>query len=217
VAVCQFRLSIILLAFVVLGCGPSVHAENLTIVAKEESKEVVEVVVQSGGQSSLGSGVWLNEDGYVATCLHVVSIESQKIIQVRSAVDSVVDLERGPIIAANFEIFDADVVASDPEHDLVILKVSKNPFKMPQHVLLSINGLEIGSHYEKANLEIKLPERGEEIVIGGYPLGLPYLVFQAGTVASIALINGTPKILLSMVNVCIALDAVFPIRRPFAH
>ena len=36
-------------------------------------------------------------------------------------------------------------------------------------------------------------------MIGGYPLGLPYIVFQQGTVASIAMISGVPKILLSAV------------------
>jgi serine protease Do len=195
----RFRLSFIALAFGSFGISSSIYAETLPIVAKGERGKVVQVVVRSGTTSSLGSGFWLNEDGYVATCSHVIASNGPIQIQIQSAVDSLFDLDKNNVIAANWEVFRADVISNDLPHDVAILKVSPNPFKSQKHGDISIGGVTLGAHYEKADLESKLPVPGEQILIGGYPLGLPYLVFQEGTVASIALLNDVPKILLSAV------------------
>jgi S1-C subfamily serine protease len=181
----------------------SVYAENLTISAKGERGKVVQVQVQSEGKVvSLGSGVWISEDGYVATCFHVVNVPSSTKIQVLSAVDPLFDLANDEVVTGNWEIYDANIVTTDTTNDISILKVSKNPFKAPAHVFMKIGDNALQAHYEKAELEVKLPAPGEEILIGGYPLGLPYLVFQEGTVSSVAAFGpfaNTIKILLSAV------------------
>ena len=55
------------------------------------------------------------------------------------------------------------------------------------------------AHYDKADLEVKFPTRGDELLIVGYSLGLPYLVFQGGTVSTIEAFSNTLKILVSAV------------------
>jgi S1-C subfamily serine protease len=156
--------------------------------------------VQSEGKVvSLGSGVWISEDGYVATCFHVVNITSSTKIQVLSAVDSLFDLANNEVVTGNWDIYDANIVTTDTTNDLSILKVSKNPFKAPAHVNVKIGNNTLQAHYEKAELEVNFPAPGEQILIGGYPLGLPYLVFQEGTVSTIGAFGNTLKILLSAV------------------
>lgn len=196
-----FRLSAAVFVCGYLGYGASTHAESLAIVAKGERGKVVQVVVRSGEKTSLGSGVWLNEDGYVATCFHVVASDAPITIQVQSAIDTLFDLDRHNTVNANWEIFKADLVATDQVNDLAILKVTPNPFHQRRAVPISIGGVALTAHYEKADLEVRLPQPGELSLIGGYPLGLPYLVFQEGSVASIAAIGSTstPRILLSAV------------------
>jgi serine protease Do len=181
----------------------SVNAQDLTVVAKGKKGKIVQVLVRSGGKESLGSGFWINEDGYVATCFHVVASDTSVTIQIRSAVDSMVDLKNSNITIGNWEVFNATVVDKDIVNDIAILKIDPNPFKVPRRPGIAFGDTVLSAHYERAELEIGLPLPGERVLIAGYPLGLPYLVFQEATVASIAVLgappNLTPKILLSAV------------------
>jgi S1-C subfamily serine protease len=177
-----------------------VYTQILAIAAKGQRVKVVQVQVQSEGKVvSLGSGVWISEDGYVATCFHVVNVTSLTKIQVLTAVDSLFDLANNEVVTGNWDIYDANIITTDTINDISILKVSKNPFKAAAHVNMKIGDNTLQAHYEKAELEVKFPAPREEISIGGYPLGLPYLVFQAGTVSTIGAFGNTLKILLSAV------------------
>jgi len=120
-------------------------------------------------------------------------------IQVLSAVDSLFDLANNEVVTRNWDIYEANIVTTDTTNDISILKVSKNPFKAPAHAYMKIGDNTLQAHYEKAELEVKFPAPGEEILIGGYPLGLPYLVFQEGTVSTIGAFGNTLKIVLSAV------------------
>ncbi len=56
-----------------------------------------------------------------------------------------------------------------------------------------VSGEKLDAHFGIAALQTdKLPDPGDPAFIGGYPLGLPYLIFQRGDVASIAY-YGIPK------------------------
>jgi hypothetical protein len=84
------RLGIVRIAFTLslLALNFGVSAQNLAIAVKVERGKVVQVQVQSEGKVvSLGSGVWISEDGHVATCFHVVNVTPLTKIQVWSAVD----------------------------------------------------------------------------------------------------------------------------------
>lgn len=151
----RLGLGCIALAFSLLVFDFSAHAQNLAIAAKGERGKVVQIQVQSEGKVvSLGSGVWISEDGYVATCFHVVNITSSTKIQVLSAVDSLFDLANNEVVTGNWDMYDANIVTTDTTNDLSILKVSKNPFKAPAHVNVKIGNNTLQAHYEKAELEV---------------------------------------------------------------
>jgi putative serine protease PepD len=189
-----------LLTCVFLTYGTVAQGQNLAIVAKGEKAKVVQIIASSERGSFAGSGVWINDEGYVATCFHVVNVGENVKVTIRSAADSYIKFNPERIVTANWQTFEATIVKTDPSNDVAILKAKPNPFASPAPNMMTIDDITLSWHYEKAELESDLPEAGETVLIGGYPLGLPYIVFQEGTVASIAAFPAQVlKILLSVV------------------
>jgi hypothetical protein len=83
-----------------------------------------------------------------------------------------------------FRVIRYDVLGCDDRNDLALLRLRKNPFKMPTNELQSseeaVGGLRLGV----ASLRISRPRDGTPIVMPGYPLGEPALVSTTGTIAS---------------------------------
>jgi S1-C subfamily serine protease len=181
----------------------SVQADSLVVTAKAARGKIVQIVVSTSKGKSLGSGFWINDQGYVATCLHVVSGEPTDIT-VQSSIDPQFDLQYGNIINANWAKFGAKVVGSDPVNDVAILRVEPNPFGLRRAAAVSVMGTELTAHYEASQLDDELPQPGEVVLIAGFPLGQAYSVLQTGTIASIAYdLPGwgpTVKILISSIT-----------------
>jgi S1-C subfamily serine protease len=177
---------------------------NLVAVANAVRGEIVQVLVPlENGKESEGSGFWINDNGYVATCWHVVQQHPETTVQINSSVDPLIDLQNHTVINAGWMTFTGKVVAHDANNDIALLKVEPNPFKTPTPAPMNILGRELKAHYKQAVIDAGLPAVGETILLAGYPLGLPYPVVQQGTVASVATDlpqwGHTIKILLSMV------------------
>jgi S1-C subfamily serine protease len=176
---------------------------DLISFSKDLRAQIVQIVVPSTGGQSKGSGFWINETGYLATCWHVVASNPDGIIQVQSAVDPLIDLDRNKIISSNWEAWQAKVVSRDETNDLALLKVEGSPFVARRGVPIQIGDQKLTAHYAAAKLNAGLPDPGQKILLAGYPLGLPYPIVQEGIVASVAydLPNWgqTVKILLSIV------------------
>jgi S1-C subfamily serine protease len=169
------------------------------------SRTVLIVARPNAPVQSLGSGVWLSKDGYVATCWHVV--ENADEIQVKVAYPGVYDLEKRVLVNAAFALHAATVVASDKNADVAILKVSPNPFLTPPAVQRTVSGTP-AIKFASADLRTSLPNPGDLALVSGYPLGRPDLLTQRGTVAAVSLVDnfGGPeaskgvRILLSLVS-----------------
>jgi len=160
---------------------------NLVQIAKEVRGEIVQVVVPlQNGKTIVGSGFWVDQRGYVATCWHVVRDNPTAIMTVQSAIDSLFDLKNNNMIFSNWETFPAKVIAKDEINDLALLKIDGNPFVPRKFVPIKIGDTELTAHYKQSTLKTELPEPGEKILLAGYPLGRPYPVVQEGTVASVA-------------------------------
>jgi serine protease Do len=160
---------------------------NLVQIAKEVRGEIVQIVVPlQDGKISLGSGFWVDQRGYVATCWHVVRGNPTGIMTVQSAIDPLFDLKNNNMIFSNWEPFPAKVIAKDEVNDLALLKTDRNPFLPRKSIPIKIGGTQLTAHYKQSTLRTELPEPGEKILLAGYPLGRPYLVVQEGTVASVA-------------------------------
>lgn len=160
---------------------------NLVQIAKEVKGEIAQILVPlQNGQTSVGSGFWVDQHGYLATCWHVVRDNPTAIMTVQSAIDPLFDLKNSNMIFSNWESFPAKVIAKDEINDLAILKIDGNPFVPRKSVPIKIGVTELTAHYKQSILRTELPEPGEKILLAGYPLGRPYQVVQEGTVASIA-------------------------------
>lgn len=210
------QLWILVLAVTIISCGgqyrPSVAGEkpkedtmNLVQVAKEVRAEIVQIVVPlQNGSNSIGSGFWVDQRGYVATCWHVVSANPTATLTVQSAVEPLFDLKNNNMVSSNWEAFLGKVVAKDEINDLALLKIDGNPFIRPKSmVAIQIGDKALTAHYKQSTLETELPEPGQKILLAGYPLGRPYPVVQEGSVASVAHslpeFGPTLKILISTV------------------
>lgn len=160
---------------------------NLVQIAKEVRGEIVQIVVPlQDGKTNVGSGFWVDQRGYLATCWHVVRDNPTAIMRVQSAIDPLFDLKNNNMIFSNWESFPAKVIAKDEINDLAILKIDGNPFVPRKFVPIKIGDAELTAHYKQSTLRTELPEPGEKILLAGYPLGRPYPVVQEGTVASVA-------------------------------
>ena len=160
---------------------------DLIQVARELRGVIVQVVVPlQDGKVEVGSGFWVNERGYVATCWHVVAGNPTGTMKVQSAIDPLFDLKNNNMIFANWEVFSAKIVAKDEKNDLALLKTDGNPFGPRKSSPIKIGEKTLTAHYQPAALKSELPEAGQKILLAGYPLGRPYPVVQEGIVASVA-------------------------------
>jgi S1-C subfamily serine protease len=179
---------------------------DLLGVAEGIKGEIVQIVVPlPNGKSSLGSGFWVHQSGYVATCWHVVRANPEATFRVQSAIDPLFDLKKNIRVFANWHPYSAKMVAKDEINDLALLKiVGPSPFlsaKSGTHI--KIGDKELTTHCRLSVLKAELPEPGQRILLAGYPLGRPYRIVQEGIVASV--VYGLPefgqtfKILISTV------------------
>jgi S1-C subfamily serine protease len=177
---------------------------DLVQVAREVRGVIVQIVVPlQNGKSNVGSGFWVDQRGYVATCWHVVRDNPTISMTVQSAIDPLFDLKHNNMIFANWETFPAKVVAKDESNDLALLKIDGNPFVPRKFIPIQIGDKVLTAHYKEAVLNTDLPDAGQKILLAGYPLGRPYPVVQEGSVASVAHslpeFGPTLKILISTV------------------
>ena len=148
----------------------------------------------------LGSGFWINDSGYVATCWHVVKDFPNGKWWVQAPVDS----SFGPagISEANWVSSPASVVATDELKDIAILKVERVPdfSRGGNETRTPFRG---HAHFKVASFRDNLPDIGVSAIIIGYPLGEPYQVVQEGSIASLAFnlpgFGPTVKVLISTV------------------
>nr|BFE71377.1 hypothetical protein GCM10020092_046780 [Actinoplanes digitatis] len=87
---------------------PAVAANNdLAAVAAKVSPSIVTVLMQSSGGTGLGSGVVITEDGLIVTNNHVVASGGTASVQL-----------------ADGRTVPAEVLATDPTHDLALVRAS---------------------------------------------------------------------------------------------
>ena len=205
------NLAVNALLFIAAIHAPPIAAEtgnerplNLVQIANDIKGEIVQIEVTIGQNKGIGSGFWINNNGYVATCWHVIKSNPNATITIKSAIDSHFDLEKKNLISANWEIYSAKLAAKDEKNDLALLKIDGTPpFNKPAKPLIKINDVSLSAHYKISKLNSELPKPGEKVLLAGYPLGRPYQVVQEGSVASIAHdlpeFADTVKILISTV------------------
>jgi S1-C subfamily serine protease len=137
----------------------------------------------------LGTGFFVNEDGYVVTARHVVKafenlrIEGRKRLLVGMAGPNLENF-RGISMRASFNLIEFDVLDEDARHDLVLLKLKRNPFKGETGIFVQAGDEKIEWLHKVAILAPGRPQDGEAIAVSGYPLRSTVLVTTSGNLAS---------------------------------
>jgi serine protease Do len=179
---CVPALLVCCLWLVAIPSSARAETGDLVDVSKQIRGQIVQIEVPVPDGKLLGTGFWLNDQGLLATCLHVV--KDKQTVYVKSAIDSKFDLARHANIVANWTLFSAKIVASDTQNDIAILKTDMSPFGDRRG--FNIGNEKLTAHYAVATLNSDLPEAGQRVLLAGYPLGQPYLIVQEGTIAALA-------------------------------
>src|SRR6266852_1931270 len=138
---------------------------------------------------ALGTGFFVNEDGYVVTARHVVKafenlqIEARKRLFVGMAGPDMENLH-GISIRGNFTQLEFDIVDEDARHDLILLKLKRNPFKGETGIFMQAGDKKIDWLHKAAILSPDRPRDGEAVAVSGYPLSSTVLVTTSGNLAS---------------------------------
>jgi S1-C subfamily serine protease len=162
-----------------------VEGGQLPDVVDAMRRAVVQIAVQAGAAAArVGSGVWAAEDGLVVTALHVLRQAQQTIGADGDDVGCVrlgVAVPPSEDARGNFVHLSAELIATDDQHDLALLRAIPNPFAAGH----------ASAAWQDVQAPVAIPELfvdrvrdGEAVAVSGYPVIEPVLVTTTGTVAS---------------------------------
>jgi S1-C subfamily serine protease len=145
--------------------------------------------------TNVGTGFLVGEDGYLITANHVINLPQQistnGVLYLATGQPSTlagfsIDFAstenfkfQGNFTKARFSVVDRDVL-----HDLVLLKLGRNPFKGEIPTGININNQRPQLSVMAVTLSSARLEDGLPIGVSGYPLGEPVLVSNFGFLAS---------------------------------
>jgi hypothetical protein len=135
----------------------------------------------------IGTGFFVNSEGYVITANHVINQGQQLLQQIQAGTKQVligIALQTTEQFRGTFSLVEFDLIDRDVRHDLVLLKLKKNPFTQQVRSGVNIAGNELPLLYGTPTLNTERPQNGMKIGISGYPLNEMVLVTNSGTVAS---------------------------------
>jgi S1-C subfamily serine protease len=141
------------------------------------------LIKTQGHEEIIGSGVWIGEKGYIATCYHVVKPVMGRPIWVAMPHDPI--FSSGPInmaIGGVINPISVVVAASDEDKDVAILKADEPPGQLqrPEITGNSIGVTEKLWASKGATLTARSVKPGETVLLAGYPDSQTTLILQTG-------------------------------------
>lgn len=158
---------------------PFANARNVSVVIFKASLR--------SGASPIGSGVWIGKQGYIVTCQHVIAGVSAGEIKIGIVYDPYVTAGSPNVsITASGNLFSVDLVDSDPDADIAILKARTTPDNVRIAPLISGNVPASITPQppitpKGAVLNTEFPKAGQTLLLAGFPLGENTLILQTGT------------------------------------
>ena len=150
---------------------------------------IVQIVVLSstGVRVPIGTGFFVNQDGYVVTADHVLRGGAQ-IAQKRGFPHFQFALgvarENSETVGAVFILTYADIVGRNPRRDLAILRLRRNPFRGEMRSGFVISGREIPLPLGEVEFDPRQPRDGTAIAVSGFPFAEPVLVTNGGWIGA---------------------------------
>jgi serine protease Do len=182
-----------LLAFLLLtvqACAMS-RGQEIKMNLSQSIDKLIDSIVQISfesptGRGTLGTGFFINDDGYVLTARHVIAdIKSNPGIKLLVGVAYPNIEESGLRISNSFNIIESEVIDEDAIHDLAIIKLKVNPFKAKFPILIKLKDKEIGAiKCVVPELDPRRPKAGNNIAVSGYPFTGMILITTSGSIAS---------------------------------
>jgi len=172
---------------------PFADARNMTLMIFLADPPRAPGTLPVARGEAVGSGVWIGKAGYVVTCYHVVN-DWHGPFKIGFARNAFVNEGGGVTLhmGAALNIWTADLVASDPDADIAILKAAVTPDQAQPNNLVSgspLGGSQVTPQVpltpKGSVLRAEFPKLGESLLLAGYPLaGYPVenrtLILQTG-------------------------------------
>lgn len=160
---------------------------QISFLASGLSRETYEKVSTPFTNRVLGTGFFVNSDGYVITAKHVIDLGRELVNRIDACNKQILiglAFPNTENFRGNFSLVDFDVIGEDARHDLILLKLRKNPFKREVRSGFVVNGKELPLLYGTPTFNLNRPREGAAIGISGYPLNEMVLVTNFGWIAS---------------------------------
>jgi S1-C subfamily serine protease len=159
---------------------PFTSAQNMTVIILWEPPRLPPAAPgmpsRPGGMPvAIGSGVWIGKKGYVATCQHVIAMPPGSFKVGLAREPYITDDTTGISITGNVNLISADLIVSDPDTDVAILKAQRTPEEarpgplvegnIPPSIIKNTPSVPRG-----ATLNTDFPQRGEILLLSGFPI-----------------------------------------------
>jgi S1-C subfamily serine protease len=146
---------------------------------------IVQIVVLSNAAERvpIGTGFFVNQDGYVVTADHVLRGGAQ-IAHKRGFPHFQfalgLALENSETVGAVFTLTYADIVGRNPRQDLAILRLRRNAFKGEMRSGFVVSKPEVPLPLGEVEFDPRRPRDGTAVAASGFPFDEPVLVTKIG-------------------------------------
>lgn len=163
-------------------------AVQLCFSATRLSEELRQRVGRPFIHRILGTGFFVNSEAYVITARHVVQKGTLFIERINAQQRNILiglGLPNSENFVRNTVLVDFDLIDENENHDLVLLRLRRNPFRNEVKSGFRIGENEIPIIAGTPTLNPNRPQEGQWIGISGYPFDQSALVTNSGYVASV--------------------------------
>lgn len=187
---------------------------QITLFATKLSAEDKERLGKNYINHPLGTGFFVNDEGFVVTANHVITEGINSIKRIKAGykklkvgvaqpneIHRLAELAQKNTYdwAGNFTYVDFDIIGNDIRTDLCLLELKRNPFdnrfceKPRLKSNIKIDFREVPLLYNTALHHRYEPQEGARIAMSGYPFGYPTLFTTQGNIASAWYYEWKPK------------------------